>query len=48
MPKLILFQNRIYKTEPKPEIRVIKQDQSPSDEMRKWLFEGHKNEIVKK
>lgn len=47
MPKLILFQNRIYKIEPRPEIRVVKEDQSPSVEMRKWLLEGHKNENVK-
>lgn len=25
---------------PRPQIRVVKQNQSPSEEMRKWLLEG--------
>lgn len=47
MPKVVIFKNQILHVEPKPKIRVVKQDQSPSEEMRKWLLEGHKNEIVK-
>lgn len=34
---------------PRPQIRVVKQNQSPSEEMRKWLLSGHqssKNKIV--
>lgn len=26
---------------PRPQIRVVKQNQHPSEEMRKWLFSGH-------
>lgn len=47
MPKVAIFKNQIIRTEPKPEIRVVRADQTPSVEMRKWLLQGHKNEIVK-
>ena len=29
---------------PRPEVREVKEDQKPSDEMRKWLMEGHKKD----
>lgn len=29
-------------SQPKPEIRVVKDDACPSEEMRKWLLEGKK------
>lgn len=28
---------------PRPLIRIVKENQKPSEEMRKWLLEGHKN-----
>lgn len=28
---------------PKPQIRIVRQDQRPSEEMRKWLLAGHKS-----
>ena len=34
---------------PRPQVRVVRQDQKPSEEMRKWLLQGHqssKNKIV--
>lgn len=30
---------------PRPQIRVVSNDQSPSQEMRKWLLEGHKKRL---
>lgn len=42
MPKIAIFKNQILRTEPRPEVRIIEQTQSPSVEMRKWLLEGHK------
>lgn len=42
---LVEFSNKkipVY-TYPKPQIRKIEEDKSPSAEMRKWLLEGHKN-----
>lgn len=42
---LVEFSNKkipVY-TYPKPQIRKIEEDKSPSMEMRKWLLEGHKN-----
>lgn len=29
---------------PRPQVRVVKEDQKPSEEMRKWLMEGHKKD----
>ena len=29
--------------QPRPEVREVAENQSPSDEMRRWLLEGHKN-----
>lgn len=29
------------KPTPRPKVRKIEADQSPSEEMRKWLLEGH-------
>lgn len=29
--------------QPRPEVRVVKENQKPSDEMRKWLLDGHKS-----
>lgn len=33
--------------QPRPEVRVVAENQKPSDEMRKWLLEGHKNDKEK-
>lgn len=33
---------------PRPEVREVKEDQKPSDEMRKWLLEGHKKDDKEK
>ena len=32
------------KPAPRPVIRKIREDRSPSEEMRRWLLEGHKSE----
>lgn len=34
------------KPAPRPIIRKVEKDQSPSAEMRKWLLEGHNKNIV--
>lgn len=34
------------KPAPRPVVRKIYEDQSPSAEMRKWLLEGHKNDFL--
>lgn len=34
------------KPAPRPIIRKVEKDQSPSAEMRKWLFEGHNKNII--
>lgn len=34
------------KPAPRPVIRKVEKDQSPSAEMRKWLLEGHNKNIV--
>lgn len=45
---LIEFENLkqpVY-TYPKPQIKKLApEDKAPSEEMRKWLLEGHKNEL---
>ena len=33
--------------QPRPEVREVAENQSPSDEMRRWLLEGHKNDKEK-
>ena len=32
---------------PRPQVRIIKGKETPSEAMRRWLLEGHKNDKEK-